>query len=304
MTSDVQIVEVGPRDGLQAESTIVPADLKALLIEKLHQAKLSRIELGSFVSPRSVPQMASTSDVINHLKGLTAGRKIMSKGSVLVANQKGLDAALESGATHIAVFTAASDAFTLKNINGTIQESLDRFAPLMAQAKTTGISVRGYISCVIGCPYQGPTSPSQVVPVAEALLDLGCDEISLGDTIGVGTPAQVKQLLSALQSTLPLHQTAVHFHDTYGQALVNILTAIELGVKIIDSSIAGLGGCPYAPGSSGNVATEDVVYMLNGMGIETGIDVEKLLMASRFVRDELGLPIRSKAALALTALGH
>jgi hydroxymethylglutaryl-CoA lyase len=297
----IQIVEVGPRDGLQAESVILTADLKAALIEKLHQANLGRIELGSFVSPRAVPQMATTSDVIDHLKCLNNSADILSKGAVLVPNQKGLDEALLSGVKHIALFTAASEAFTLKNIQCTIQESLDRFAPLVHQAKTAGIFVRGYVSCIIGCPYQGPTSPAHVVPIVEALLGMGCDEISLGDTIGVGTPAQVKQLLAALCSTLPLSQTAVHFHDTYGQALVNILTSIEVGVRIIDSSIAGLGGCPYAPGSSGNVATEDVVYMLHGMGFKTGIDLKKLLLVSRFVYETLDLPIRSKAALALTA---
>lgn len=292
----VKIVEVGPRDGLQNEKVPVSAEDKIALINLLSNAGVSYIESGSFVSPKWVPQMATSTDVFN---GIT--RKPEVTYAALTPNMKGFDAAVAVNADEVAIFGAASEAFSQKNINCSIDESLARFEPIMAAAKAAGIKVRGYVSCVVGCPYDGFIEPEKVAEVAEKLYQMGCYEISLGDTIGVGTVASVKNMIHAVSQRVPMDKLAVHFHDTYGQALTNIYAALQCGVKVVDSAIAGLGGCPYAKGASGNVATEDVVYMLNGLDINTGIEFDKLLKAGWFISEKLDAAPVSKVSNAYLA---
>ena len=292
----VKIVEVGPRDGLQNETKLITAQDKISLINQLADAGLKNIESGSFVSPKWVPQMATSTDVFN---GLTRNHDVTY--AALTPNLKGFEAALSANADEVAIFGAASEAFSQKNINCSIAESLERFEPIMSAAKKANIPVRGYVSCVIACPYDGQIAPEQVADVAEKLFKMGCYEISLGDTIGVGTAASVQKMLQAVSARIPTDKLAVHFHDTYGQALTNIYTALQNDIAIIDTAIAGLGGCPYAKGASGNVATEDVVYLLNGLGIETGINFDKLLQAGWFISDVLGKAPISKVSTAFRA---
>ena len=296
LPKSVKIVEVGPRDGLQNEKQLISAQDKINLINQLAGAGFKTIESGSFVSPKWVPQMATSTDVFD---GLTRHHDVTY--AALTPNLKGFEAALAANADEVAIFGAASEAFSQKNINCSIAESLERFEPIMAAAKKASIPVRGYVSCVIACPYDGEIAPEQVADIAEKLYKMGCYEISLGDTIGVGTPASVQKMLQAVSARIPSEKLAVHFHDTYGQALTNIYTALQNGIAIIDSAIAGLGGCPYAKGASGNVATEDVVYLLNGLGIETDIDFDKLLKAGWFISDVLGKAPISKVSTALRA---
>lgn len=289
----VRLVEVGPRDGLQNEAQILPLEVKLDLITQLAAAGLKTIEATSFVSPHKIPQMA---DAAALLAQLPPNKDI--HYPVLVPNIQGLEAAVAAGAKEISLFTAVSERFCERNIHCTIAESLARFREIMAH-KPHDMKVRGYISCVIACPYEGPQAPEKTVVLAEQLLELGCYEVSLGDTIGIGTPGQVAPLLDAVLARIPARQLAIHFHDTYGQALANILLALNNGICTIDSSVGGLGGCPYADGATGNVATEDVVYMLHGMGIETGIDLKKLIDVSWFISRALGREPRSKTAIAL-----
>jgi hydroxymethylglutaryl-CoA lyase len=292
--SSVRIVEVGPRDGLQNEASPVSVDARVKLIEALADAGLKSIEAGSFVSPKWVPQMAQTDEVLLRLP-----RREGVSYPVLVPNRKGLEAALGAGAREIAVFAAASESFSQRNINCSIDESLERLDPVIVAASREGVKVRGYVSCVLGCPYEGAVAVSEVVRVAGALFDMGCYEISLGDTIGVGTPSKAQQMIYAVAERVPIANIAVHFHDTYGQALANVLASLELGISIVDSSVAGLGGCPYAKGATGNLATEDLVYMLNGMDIETGVDLERLAAAGWMISDTLGRKPQSKVSVAL-----
>ncbi|MGQ0665048.1 MAG: hydroxymethylglutaryl-CoA lyase [Pseudomonadota bacterium] len=292
----VKMVEVGPRDGLQNEAKTVPAAVRIELIRRLVEAGLKAVEAGSFVSPKWVPQMADTASV---LAGLEARPNV--SYPVLVPNLQGFEAAAAAGAKEIAIFGAASESFSRANINRSIAESLARFAPVAEAAKARGIRVRGYVSCALGCPYEGEIAPDAVAEVAGRLFALGAYEVSLGDTIGVGTPAKAQAMVEAVAGRVPRRRLAVHFHDTYGQALANILATLELGIAAIDSSVAGLGGCPYAKGASGNVASEDVRYMLGGLGIETGVDLDKLAAAGRFICAELGRPPASKVAQALAA---
>lgn len=296
----VTLVEVGPRDGLQNEKMPVTTGQKIRLIEMLTQSGLRRIEAGSFVSPKWVPQMADSAAVFSHLCRTASATKEAVTYSALTPNLKGLEAALDAGVKEVAVFGSASESFSQKNINCTIEESLRRFEPVMALAQKENVAVRGYVSCVLGCPYEGAIAPSAVARVSRQLSEMGCYEISLGDTIGTGTPVKTADMLDAVSEQLPVSHLAVHFHDTFGQALVNIHTALQLGVSIIDSAVAGLGGCPYAKGASGNVATEDVLYMLNGMGIQTHVDMPLLLSAGRFISGVLGRPPHSKVANALS----
>lgn len=289
----VKIVEVGPRDGLQNETSIVPTATKIELINRLSATGLSVIEAGSFVSPTWIPQMADSAAV---LTGITRKPKV--SYPVLVPNMKGFNAALEAGAKEIAVFTAASETFSQKNINCSIAESIARFADVIVAAKKHRIRVRAYISCVLGCPYEGAIKPAAVAKVANTLFKMGCYEISLGDTIGVGTPGKAQLLINTVSKKIPRKFLAVHFHDTYGQALANIYAAMERGIAIVDSSVAGLGGCPYAKGATGNVATEDVVYLLNGLGIRSGVDLAKLVSVGQFICGALGKETSSKVGLA------
>lgn len=289
----VRMIEVGPRDGLQNEKTIVPTAVKIALVEKLADAGLSVIEAGSFVSPKWVPQMGDSAEVFAGL-----ARKPGVRYAALTPNLKGLEGALAAKADEVAVFGAASESFSQKNINCSIAESLDRFAPVMEQAKAAGVPARGYVSCVLGCPYEGDIAPSAVAEVAARLYAMGCYEISLGDTIGTGTPAKAQAMIAAVAERVPVEKIAVHFHDTYGQALANLYAALTMGVAVVDSSVAGLGGCPYAKGASGNVASEDVLYLLNGLGIETGVDLDRLIAAGAFISDALGRPTASKVARA------
>jgi hydroxymethylglutaryl-CoA lyase len=293
LPTQVKIVEVGPRDGLQNEAVDVPAEVKLALIHQLVDAGISYIEAGSFVNPKWVPQMANSEDVFTQL---VHGDNITY--AALTPNLKGFERALSVNATEVAIFAAASEAFSQKNINCSIAESIARFEPVMAAAKQANIKVRGYVSCVLGCPYQKDVPVSDVVKVSTQLFDMGCYEISLGDTIGTGTPTKVKELIAELSQVIPVEKLAVHFHDTYGQALANIYAALECGVAVVDSSISGLGGCPYAKGASGNVASEDLVYMLNGMGIEHGVDLDKLILAGNKISDFLQRDSGSKVALA------
>jgi isopropylmalate/homocitrate/citramalate synthase len=294
----VRIVEVGPRDGLQNEKVPIPTEVKLAFIDQLADAGLTTIEATAFVSPKWVPQMADHAEVMTRLQ-----RRPGVRYPVLVPNMKGYEAARAVGVDEIAVFGAASEAFSQKNINCSIEESLARFAPVIAAARADGVAVRGYVSCVLGCPYQGEVPLADVVRVARTLYESGCYEISLGDTIGVGTPEKARRMIEAVAEIVPVTQLAAHFHDTWGQALANLYAVLELGVATIDSSAAGIGGCPYARGASGNVATEDVVYLLNGLGIETGVDLDKLAAAGRFISSHLGRPTSSKVAAALAARG-
>ncbi|MCG5242516.1 hydroxymethylglutaryl-CoA lyase [Azospirillum doebereinerae] len=289
----VRMVEVGPRDGLQNEKTIVPTAVKIALVEKLADSGLGVVESASFVSPKWVPQMGDSAEV---LAGIA--RKPGVRYAALTPNLKGLEGALAAKADEVAVFGAASESFSQKNINCSIAESLDRFAPVMEQAKAAGVPVRGYVSCVLDCPYEGAIAPSAVADVAARLYAMGCYEISLGDTIGTGTPTKTQTMIAAVAQHVPMDKIAVHLHDTYGQALANILAALQMGVAVVDSSVAGLGGCPYAKGASGNVASEDVLYMLNGLGIETGVDLDRLVVAGAFISDAIGRPTASKVARA------
>ncbi|XP_049803583.1 hydroxymethylglutaryl-CoA lyase, mitochondrial isoform X1 [Schistocerca nitens] len=293
----VRVVEVGPRDGLQNEPQIVPTEVKIEFINRLSSAGFKTIEVTSFVSPKWVPQMADHKEV---LKGIKKWENV--SYPVLVPNLKGLNAAIEAGAKEVAVFGAASETFSKKNINCSISESQQRFKEVITEALNNGIKVRGYVSCVCGCPYEGKIQPEAVAKMAAALYEYGCYEISLGDTIGVGTPGSMRTMLEEVMKHVPVKSLAVHCHDTYGQALANVLTSLECGVTVVDSSASGLGGCPYAKGASGNVATEDLVYMLHGMGIETGIDMEKLLEASEFIANSLKRPTGSKVCQALSKL--
>ncbi|MBX9462573.1 MAG: hydroxymethylglutaryl-CoA lyase [Aquamicrobium sp.] len=298
MAEQVTIVEVGPRDGLQNEPAAVAVEVRVELVRQLAQAGLRRIEVGSFVSPRRIPQMTGTAELLRSLPqfdGIVYG--------VLVPNEQGAREAVELSIQEIAVFTSASETFSQRNINCSIDESFDRFLPVMELAKARSIPVRGYVSCVLGCPYEGKVPVQSAVNVSRRLAALGCREISLGDTIGIGTPREASATVRAVAAELPIDRLAVHFHDTRGQALANILACLDDGVRTIDSSVAGLGGCPYAPGASGNVATEDLVYMLDGLGMETGIDLSAVVAAGDFISRHLGRPTASKVAQALAASG-
>jgi len=291
--TQVKLVEVGPRDGLQNEEQTVSTADKVALIARLGAAGLRAIEATAFVSPKWVPQMADAAQVMASIARLPGVSY-----PVLTPNMKGFEAALAAGATEVAVFAAATESFSQKNINCSIAESLERFVPVMAAANAAGVRVRGYVSCVLGCPYEGAVAPAAVAAVARALFDLGCYEISLGDTIGVGTAAGARRMIEAVSRELPVEKLAGHFHDTYGQALTNIYACLEMGVATFDASVAGLGGCPYAAGASGNVATEDVVYLLNGLGIDTGVDLDKLIEAAQFISGVLGRAPQSHLARA------
>jgi len=290
----VKIVEVGPRDGLQNESVTVPAEIKVQLVEKLADAGLPVIECGAFVSPKWVPQMATSAEVFKQID-----KRASVSYPMLVPNLKGLELALEAGVEEIALFAAASESFSQKNTNCSIAESIERFNQVIDEAQAAGVKIRGYISCVLGCPYEGKVSFETVSMITQKLFAKGCYEVSLGDTIGVGTAGEARELIEILAKHAPVEKLAAHFHDTYGQALANIHAVMQCGVAVVDSSVAGLGGCPYARGATGNVATEDVVYMLDGMGIETGIEMDKLLDAGRFISDFLGREPVSRAATAL-----
>jgi hydroxymethylglutaryl-CoA lyase len=295
MSDAVRIVEVGPRDGLQNEKIPVSVADRIAFIKALIGAGLHTVEVGAFVSPKAIPQMVGSDQVlrgVNHLAG---------EFHVLVPNEKGYEASRAAGAKVIAVFASASEGFSRANINCSVKESIERFKPVLARALADGIKVRGYISCVLGCPFDGEVKPQAVVDVAGALYDLGCYEVSLGDTIGVGTPLKARQLLRAVAGTVPMEKLAMHFHDTYGQALANLYAGLEEGARVIDSAAGGLGGCPYAPGATGNVATEDVVYMLEGLGIKTGVDMQKLVVATNDVSKLIGRPPVSRVASALNA---
>jgi isopropylmalate/homocitrate/citramalate synthase len=290
---NVRIVEVGPRDGLQNEQHTVPTETKIELIRRLAASGLKTIEATSFVSPKWVPQMADHAEV---MRGLTQGDGV--SYPVLVPNLRGFEEAVAAGATEVAVFAAASETFSQRNINCSIAESLERFAPVFDSARAANVQVRGYVSCVLGCPYEGEIDPGKAAEVAAALFERGCYEVSLGDTIGVGTPNRTVALIKTVGGRMPVDRLAGHFHDTYGQALVNIYAALSMGVQVFDASVSGLGGCPYAPGATGNVATEDLVYMLNGMGIETGVDLERLVAAGAFICEKLGRQTQSRVARA------
>jgi hydroxymethylglutaryl-CoA lyase len=293
----VKIVEVGPRDGLQNENQLISLDAKVQLIDELGLAGVKFIESGSFVSPKWVPQMADSASVFANI-----ARRTDVCYSALTPNLQGLEGALMAKADEVAIFGSASESFSQKNINCSIEESLHRFQPLIEQAKKQQIRVRAYVSCVLGCPYEGAVDPNKVATLARDLFDMGCYEVSLGDTIGVGTPIKTATLLESVLPFIASNKLAVHFHDTYGQALANILVALQYGISVIDSSVAGLGGCPYAKGAAGNVATEDVVFMLNGMDISTGIDIEKLSFAGKNIMQKLGRVSRSKVALAMDSI--
>ena len=296
LPSHVRLVEVGPRDGLQNEAQPISVADKVQLVDALSAAGLSYIEVGSFVSPKWVPQMAGSAEVFAQIQrkpGVTYG--------ALAPNLRGFEDALAAGVKEVAVFAAASEAFSQRNINCSISESLERFAPIMAAAKQHGISVRGYVSCVLGCPYEGQIAPEQVAAVARELYAMGCYEVSLGDTIGTGTAGATRRLFEVVGAQVPRDKLAGHFHDTYGQAVANIYASLLEGITVFDSSIAGLGGCPYAKGASGNVATEDVVYLLNGLGIETGVDLEALIRAGEQISRVLGRPTGSRVAKARNA---
>ncbi len=289
----VRIVEVGPRDGLQNEKQAVPAAVKVELVDRLSATGLAHIESASFVSPKWVPQMADAAEVMAGIK-----RKPGVTYPVLVPNEQGMQAALAANVTEIAVFASASETFSQKNINCSIAESLRRFEPVMAMAKQAGVKVRGYVSCVAGCPYEGAVDPAQVADVSARLHGMGCYEISLGDTIGVGTPNIIAAVVAAVARQVPVTALALHCHDTYGQALANIYAGLQDGVAVVDSSVAGLGGCPYAKGATGNVATEDVLYLLNGMGYETNVDLDKVIETAWWISDKLGRKPVSKLAYA------
>lgn len=290
----VKLVEVGPRDGLQNEAKPVPTEVKIELINRLSATGLPVIEATSFVSPKWVPQMADNTAVLTGIQ-----RRPGTRYPVLTPNLQGFESALAAGAEEVAVFAAASESFSQRNINCSIADSLARFALILEMAARRGVAVRGYVSCVLGCPYEGEIAPEAVARVARELYALGCYEISLGDTIGVGTPAKAQAMIEAVAAHVPVERLAAHFHDTYGQALANLYAVLPLGVAVIDSSVAGLGGCPYARGASGNVASEDVLYLLNGLGIETGVDLNSLVAAGQYIADALGRPSGSKVGRAL-----
>lgn len=298
LPKSVKIVEVGPRDGLQNEKGLVSLDAKVALVEQLAKAGCSVIETGSFVSPKWVPQMADSADVFKQIQ-----RQPKVRYTALTPNLKGLEAAIEANANEVAIFGAASESFSQKNINCSIEQSLERFLPVVELAQKHQLPVRGYVSCVLGCPYEGEIAVQKVAQVSQQLLEMGCYEISIGDTIGVGTPIKTQQMLEAVLKQIPQDKLAVHFHDTYGQALANILVALQLGISVVDSAVSGLGGCPYAKGASGNVATEDLVYMLNGMQIETGINLELLTQAGLTMMQALGRATNSKVAQAISQKG-
>lgn len=291
----VRIVEVGARDGLQNEKVTIPAESKIAFIEALANAGLKTIEAGAFVSPKWVPQMADTAEVysrINKRDGVDY--------PVLVPNLKGLERAIEAGVRSISIFTAASETFNKRNINMSIQESIDAFIPVAARARAEGMKMRGYVSCGCGCPYEGDVAPERVLEVSARLLDLGCYEVSIGDTIGVGTPLQVQGLIGLLSQVIPVERLAMHFHDTRGMAVANTIAALETGVTVFDASAGGLGGCPYAPGASGNMATEDLVWLLDSLGIETGVDLERLVEAAKVISPWLDHPLPGKVLQAET----
>lgn len=293
--SQVRLVEVGPRDGLQNEAgPVIATEIKVELINRLADCGLSHIEAASFVSPKWVPQMGDAAAVMAGIQ-----RKPGVVYAALTPNLKGLEGAIAAGADEVAVFSAASEAFTQKNINCSIKESLERFLPVIELAQQHKIRVRGYVSTVLGCPYNGEISPQAVADVSRDLLQMGCYEISLGDTIGTGTPLKAKRMLEAVAKVVPVEKLAAHFHDTYGQALANLYAVLEEGVSVVDTSTAGLGGCPYAKGASGNVATEDVLYLLNGLGIQTGVDLQKLVATSHWITQKIGRTNGSKVALAI-----
>jgi hydroxymethylglutaryl-CoA lyase len=293
MAERIRIVEVGPRDGLQNEKQIVPAATKVQLIERLVEAGHSTVEATSFVSPKWIPQLADAAEVYAAVK-----KKDGVRYPVLVPNLQGMERALAAGVGEVAIFTAASEAFNKRNTNASIDESIERFKPVMERAADAGVPVRGYVSTVLGCPYQGAVPVREVVRVAQALYELGCYEISLGDTIGIGTAAAARSMLLAVAEVVPMAQLAVHFHDTRGQALANVFACVEAGVRVVDASVAGLGGCPYAEGASGNVASEDVVYLLHGMGFDTGVDLGRLVAVGRWISAELGRSNGAKLGLA------
>jgi hydroxymethylglutaryl-CoA lyase len=295
MSDQVRIVEVGPRDGLQNEKTPVSVEDRIAFVKALVGAGLHTVEVGSFVSPKAIPKMQGSDQVFLGVRDLPG------EFHVLVPNEKGYEGAKAVGAKVIAVFASASEGFSRANINCSVAESIERFKPVIERAKADGIRVRGYVSCVLGCPYDGDVAPKAVVDVSKLLWDLGCYEVSLGDTIGVGTPKKARELLRAVAGEVPMAKVAMHFHDTYGQALANLYAGLEEGCHVIDSAAGGLGGCPYAPGATGNVGTEDVVYMLEGMGIATGVDMDKLLAATNTISALIGRPPVSRVASALNA---
>ena len=295
-SNHVRIVEVGARDGLQNEKALLPAEVKIALIDRLSATGLQMIEATSFVSPKWVPQLADAAEVFRGIHKLPGVRY-----PVLVPNLQGYERARAVGAVDIAVFSAASEAFNRKNINASIDESIERFIPVMERARVDGVRVRGYVSTVLGCPYQGEVPVSDVVHVAKRLHELGCYEVSLGDTIGVGTPAKARAMLHAVAEEVPMAALAVHFHDTYGQALANIFACLEEGVRVVDSSVSGTGGCPYAKGATGNVASEDVAYMLHGMGMETGVDLDLLIATGAWLAAQLHKETASRVTRARTA---
>ena len=296
LPSSVKIVEVGPRDGLQNEKQPITIDAKVALINALSDAGLRNIEAGSFVNPKWVPQMAGSEEVFQKIS-----RKAGVSYAALTPNMMGFERAISAGATEVAIFAAASEAFSKKNINCTIAESIERFGPIMQAAALQNIPVRGYVSCIAGCPYEGIIAPEKVAEVSHILFDAGCYEISLGDTIGTGTPASIERVIELTSQKIPLAKLALHAHDTYGQAIANIYRALQMGVSVFDSSIAGLGGCPYAKGASGNVATEDVVYLLNGLGISHGVDLAKLVQTADTICNILSRETQSKAGKALSS---
>jgi hydroxymethylglutaryl-CoA lyase len=296
MNDSVRIIEMGPRDGLQNEKAPVSVAARIAFIESLVGAGLHTVEVGAFVSPRAIPQMVDSDQVLRGVKHLEDA-----EFHVLVPNEKGYEAARAAGARVISVFASASEGFSRANINCSVAESIERFNPVIARARADGIKVRGYVSCVLGCPYDGEVKPQAVVDVASSLWKVGCYEISLGDTIGVGTPVKARHLLRAVAGFVPITHLAMHFHDTYGQALANLYAGMEEGARTIDSAAGGLGGCPFAPGATGNVATEDVVYMLEGMGISTGVNMMKLLAATNEISRLIGRPPVSRVASALNA---
>ena len=294
--TQVRIVEMGPRDGLQNEKQVVPLATKLELIERLADAGLSEIEVTAFVSPKWVPQMGDHAELMRTLQ-----RRPGVSYPVLTPNLQGFEAALAAGADRVAVFAAASEAFSKKNINCSIAESIDRFAPVMAAAREAKVAVRGYVSCVIGCPYEGAVDPAKVAEVSQRLIDIGCDEVSLGDTIGVGTPASVTRMLQAVAARVPVARLAGHYHDTYGMAVANVHASLQFGLSCFDASVGGLGGGPYAKGATGNVATEDVVYLLHGLGHDTGIDLDRLVDTAGWISQQLSRPPASRVARALLA---
>ena len=292
----VTVVEVGPRDGLQNEAKAVSTNIKVELIEKLAAAGLPAVEAGAFVSPKWIPQMADSAEVFEQI-----AKRPGTRYPVLVPNLKGFERALAVGARDVSIFAAVSESFSRQNTNCSIAESLDRFRPVCAAAARAGVAVRGYLSCVLGCPHEGEIDPGRVAELASELVAMGCADISLGDTIGVGTPAKARQMIDRVAEDVPMAKLGVHFHDTYGQALANTLVCLERGVRVADASVAGLGGCPYAPGAAGNLATEDLLYMLHGLGIETGADLDQVAEAGRFICDYLGRPPASRVAQALAS---